>query len=228
MWAADNQTFVTGALDRSRGLCQWNLNGEKIYDWATLHRVEDLTLSPNGQWLVAMDDKNHVHVYNFVTRELEYSIDMHNRLTSVNISADSRFLLINQQSGVAELFDLASKESVLRYTGHTGGAYMLRSTFGGADESFVVSGSEGMLPAIMGGVPGANFLADGCIYIWHKTTATLVERLTGHQPRTNSITWSPTDPCLFASCGDDGKIKVYVNRSTNPCHSLEALLTFAA
>jgi WD repeat-containing protein 26 len=212
VWAADNQTFITGALDRSRGLCQWNLSGEKIYDWATPHRVEDLTLSPNGQWLVAMDDRAHVHVYNYVTRELEYSLELRNRLTSVSISADSRFLLINQQNGVAELFDLISREEVLRYMGHTGGDFMLRSTFGGADESFVVSGSEGKCLEAQSRRQNhpqrLTRCADGFIYIWHKTTATLVKKLAGHQPRTNSITWSPTDPCLFASCGDDGKVKV--------------------
>lgn len=92
-----------------------------------------------------MDDKHHIHIYNFLTRELEYSIDLRTRLTSITISADSRFLLINRQSGLAELFDLALKESVQSYTGHTGGDYMIRSGFGGANESFVISGSEGRL-----------------------------------------------------------------------------------
>ncbi|KAI1853620.1 hypothetical protein JX265_004048 [Neoarthrinium moseri] len=204
VWAADNESFITGSLDRSRGLCQWDLDGEKVFDWATSFRVEDLTASPDGRWLVAMDDRNHIHVYNLLTRDLEYSIDLRTRLTSVSVSADSRFLLVNHQSGVAELFDLASKEHVQTYTGHTGGMYMIRSAFGGASESFVLSGSE-----------------DGYINIWHKASAVTVDRLAGHQPRTNSVSWSPTDPCLFASCGDDGKVKIWSNDEWLRRHSQE-------
>ncbi|KAH6655308.1 WD domain-containing protein [Truncatella angustata] len=192
VWAPDNQSFIIGCLDKSHSLTQWDTRGNKIVDWETSTRVEDLTASADGRWLVAMDDKNHIHIYNLASRDLEYSIDLRTRLTSVTISADSRYLLINHQSGLAELFDLALKEHVTSYTGHTGGDFVIRSAFGGANESFVISGSE-----------------DGAINIWHKATATPVERLVGHQPRTNSVSWSPTDPCLFASCGDDGKIKMY-------------------
>lgn len=114
-----------------------------MLDWAPTHRVEDLTASRDGRWLAAMDDKHHIHVYNFKNRELEYSIDLRTRLTSVSISADSRFLLINHTNGLVELFDLADREAVQNYTGHVGGEFMIRSAFGGANESFVISGSEG-------------------------------------------------------------------------------------
>ncbi|KAH8652432.1 WD domain-containing protein [Xylariales sp. PMI_506] len=194
VWAADGQTFITGSLDKSRGLCQFNTSGEAVYEWASSYRFEDLAVSPDGHWLVAMDDRHHIHVYNFLTRDLEYEIDLQVRLTSVSISADSRYLLINMVSGRAELFDLVDKEPVQSYVGHTGGAYLIRSGFGGANESFVISGSE-----------------DGSLYIWHKASAMVIERLSGHQPRTNAVSWSPTDPRLFASCGDDGKIKIWSN-----------------
>lgn len=202
VWAADNRTFITGTLDKHRSLCQWNLDGERVFDWANAHRVEELAVSPDGHWLVAMDDHHHIHVYNFVTRDLEYEIDLQVRLTSLSISQDSRHLLVNHQNGVAQLFDLANREPVQTYSGHTGGDYMIRSAFGGANESFVVSGSE-----------------DGNIHIWHKATGVPIERLSGHHPRCNSVTWSPTDPCLFASCGDDGKIKIWSNNEWRRSHT---------
>lgn len=49
---------------------------------------------------------------------------------------------------------------------------------------------------------------DGNIVIWHKNSGAPVERLSGHTPRCNAVTWNPTDPCMLASCGDDGKIKM--------------------
>lgn len=187
------------------------MSGEKIFDWANVHRVEDLTVSPNGRWLVAMDDKHHIQVYNLVTRDLEYELDLNIRLMSVSISEDSRHLLVNLQTGVAQLIDLYTREPVQTYSGHNGGEeFVIRSTFGGADESFVASGSEGKSPRISPPLQKLTSNIDGFIHIWHKASAQIVEKLNGHSPRCNSISWSPTNPCLFASCGDDGKIKMYV------------------
>ncbi|KAI1075686.1 WD domain-containing protein [Whalleya microplaca] len=142
VWAADGRTFITGSLEKSHSLVQWNLSGEKVFDWNSNHRVEDLAVSPDGHWLVAMDDQNHIHVYNFITRDFEYKMDLHVRLTSISISQNSRHLLVNYRNGVAQLFDLILREDIQSYTGHTGGEFMIRSSFGGADESFVISGSE--------------------------------------------------------------------------------------
>ncbi|ORY71181.1 WD40-repeat-containing domain protein [Pseudomassariella vexata] len=202
IWAADGHTFITGALDKTRSICQWNLNGDKVFDWANAHRVEDLAVSPDGHWLVAMDDRHHIHVYNFVTRELAYKMDLQVRLTSISISQDSRYLLVNHTNGVARLIDLVNREPVQTYSGHTGGDYLIRTAFGGANESFVISGSE-----------------DGLINIWHKASAVPIEKLNGHHPRCNAVTWSPTDPCLFASCGDDGKIKIWSNNEWRRSHN---------
>lgn len=202
VWVPDGRSFITGSLDKTRGLVQWNLSGEKVFDWANNHRVEDLSVSPNGRWLVAMDDTHHVQIYNLQARDLEYEMDLNIRVTSISISQDSRHLLVNHANGVAQLIDLVTREPVQSYTGHKGSDnFVIRSTFGGADESFVASGSE-----------------DGFIYIWHKASAQLVEKLNGHDPRVNSVAWSPTDPCLFASCGDDGKIKIWSNNQWRRTH----------
>ncbi|KAI1501118.1 WD40-repeat-containing domain protein [Biscogniauxia marginata] len=204
IWAADGQSFITGSLDKNNSLVQWSLSGERIYDWNSPHRVEDLAVSPDGRWLVAMDDKTNVHVYSLLTRELEYKMDLKSRLTSVSISQNSRHLLVNQRNGVSQLIDLVIREPVQTYKGHTGGDFMIRSTLGGADESFVISGSE-----------------DGSINIWHKATAQPVVKLNAHSPRCNSASWCPTNPCLFASCGDDGKVKIWSNNDWRRAHLAE-------
>ncbi|KAI0470833.1 WD40-repeat-containing domain protein [Xylariaceae sp. FL0804] len=196
VWAADNQSFITGSLDKGHGLVQWDLAGRKIHDWASPHRIQELAVSPDGRWLVAMDDGDYIHVYNMITRDFEYKLDLKFRLMSICFSQNSRHLLVNQRNGIAQLFDLFIREPVQKYGGHKGGDFVIRGSLGGADESFAISGSE-----------------DGYIHIWHKETAQLVERLMGHSPRCNSVSWSPTDPCLFASCGDDGKVKIWSNRS---------------
>ena len=214
VWAADSRTFILGTFDKEKSLCQWNLEGERLYTWSKKHRTGDLAVSPDGHWLVAMDDQEHLHVYNFITRDLEYEMELKSRPTSVSISQDSRFLLVNKQDGEAQLIEIASREPVQKYTGHTGGEFTIRSTFGGANESFVMSGSEGKrheirdprdltnprLPLLLG--------VDGHVCIWHKSTGLPVERIIAHLPRCNAVSWNPTDPCMFATCGDDNKIKM--------------------
>ena len=91
-----------------------------------------------------MNNDKHIYVYNFVTRELEYEMDLKVQLSSVAISQDSRYLLINKKDGQARLFDLETRESPKFFqSGDRGGRFVIRAGFGGANESFVITGSEG-------------------------------------------------------------------------------------
>lgn len=164
-----------------------------MVEWGMKHRVQDLCGSPDGRWLVAVDSHYTMHVYNATTRDLEYELQLSARPTSVSISEDSKHLLVNKSDGEAQLIDLETRDQVQKFLGHTGGGFQIRSTFGGANESFVASGSE-----------------DGSVLIWHKIIGAAVERLKGHNPRCNAVSWKPDDPSTFASCGDDGKVKMYV------------------
>lgn len=137
---------MTGCLDKTRNLCQYNINGELIYDWHKSHRIQDLAVSPNGHRLVAMDNAMHIHVYNFVTRELEYELDVKVSLSSITISQNNRYLLINKKDGQARLFDLETRESPRVFSsGEKGNRYVIRAGFGGANEGFVITGGEGKL-----------------------------------------------------------------------------------
>ncbi|KAJ0342003.1 hypothetical protein COL922a_001740 [Colletotrichum nupharicola] len=220
VWAADSKSFVTGALDKQHGLRTWSTSGEMLYEWGKKHRVQDLCGSPDGHWLVAVDDVQKIHVYNPTTRELEYEMELKARPTCVSISEDSRHLLVNKKDGEVQLIDLATRTSVQKFLGHTGGDFLIRSAFGGANESFVVSGSEGKSESHKTASLQANLEADGNILVWHKNSGAAVERLEGHQPRTNAVSWNPADPCMLASCGDDGKVKVYVGNTTTSRASL--------
>lgn len=197
VWASDGSSFVLGTLGKTHGLCGFSADSDEIVEWGKKHRVQDLCGSPDRRWLVAIDDGRTIYVYNAATRELEYNLDLGARYMSVSISQDSRHLLVSKRDGSAQLIDLVTRNSVQKFLGHKGGdVYLIRSSFGGANESFVTSGSE-----------------DGNIFIWHKNIGAVVERLRGHLPRCNAVSWNPADPCMLASCGDDGRIKIWVNRA---------------
>ena len=51
--------------------------------------------------------------------------------------------------------------------------------------------------------------ADSKVYIWHKENGTLIETLEGHtRGCVNTVSWNPADPCMFASGGDDMKVRM--------------------
>ena len=96
------------------------------------------------------------------------SIRLEGELTSVNISQDSQFALINHAPDVCSSFlndlllqvaqwidyktcfqeihmwDLRAGRLGRKYTGQRQGRHVIRSCFGGVDGNFIVSGSEGM------------------------------------------------------------------------------------
>jgi WD40 repeat protein len=117
-------------------------------------------MSPDGHRLVAMNHEQLLHIYNFVTRELEYEIDLKSKLASVAISQDSKYLLINKTDGEARMFDLDSREFVRVFnTGDLSNEFIIRCTFGGANESFVVTGSKGMFTELKNDVRLTHTLA---------------------------------------------------------------------
>jgi len=54
-------------------------------------------------------------------------------------------------------------------------------------------------------------LTDSKINIWHRYTGQLLERLEGHGAGcVNAVAWNTALPSMFASAGDDCKVRMYV------------------
>jgi hypothetical protein len=73
----------------------------------------------------------------------EYTILLEADLTCVNISRDSRNILVNMANGQLQLIDIETVDVMRRYLGQKQGNFIISSAFGGAAENFVISGSEG-------------------------------------------------------------------------------------
>lgn len=52
-------------------------------------------------------------------------------------------MLINMADNEVQLIDIETAEIVKRFLGQKQGAFVIRSSFGGADENLIISGSEG-------------------------------------------------------------------------------------
>ncbi|KAI0086137.1 WD40 repeat-like protein [Irpex rosettiformis] len=228
VWLPDGSGFISGGLDRK--IILWDADGKQRDSWGrTPIRVTDLAITPDFTKLVAVgmydvptpppptptatgDGANagsaapaiasppkefRLAVWDLSTKQLETFERMEGELTSVKISDDSRYALINRApeklAGEIHLWEISTGLTVRKYTGHQHQKHVLRSCFGGVDENFVASGSE-----------------DGNVYIWHRETAMLLEKLEGHgSGSVNSVVWNPRNERMFATCSDDHTVRIW-------------------
>jgi WD40 repeat protein len=51
--------------------------------------------------------------------------------------------------------------------------------------------------------------SDGIVYLWHRQSHELLEKLKGHQAIVNDVSWHPSDPSCFASASDDHTVRIW-------------------
>lgn len=128
------------------GCSVWDLDGNLKHNFADdgKLRVNGLAVSSDGQRLVVITESSIV-VFDFATYEriAEFQLD-DTKLTSVTISQDSRHMLVSISPDQIKLMEIDTGDVIQRFEAHAQKEFMIRSAFGGADENFVVSGSEGM------------------------------------------------------------------------------------
>ncbi|KAL9098408.1 MAG: hypothetical protein Q9163_005925 [Psora crenata] len=199
-WTPDGNAIVTGSLDRHGQLCLRSVDGHEPFYWPTELRTQDCAITPDGQRLLVMSTDNYITVYNLPTRMEEYSIKVYHRMTCITVSRDSRNMLVNMENDEIHLIDIETANIIRRYTGQQQCGNVIRSAFGGADEGLVISGSS-----------------NSKVYIWHKENGTLIETLEGHTKGcVNTVAWNPADPTMFASGGDDRKVRIWTKDPEPP------------
>ncbi|KZP21192.1 WD40 repeat-like protein [Athelia psychrophila] len=143
--------------------------------------------------LARKPENNCMIVYDLATRQTEMSFPMEGELSSVKVSPDSRYALVNHPQDEIYLWDLLTGKLARKFAGQRQHKHVIRSCFGGIDGNFVVSGSE-----------------DGNVYVWHRDTGALLETLSGHgEGSVNSVAWNPKNVRMFASCSDDHTIRIW-------------------
>ncbi|KAF8014839.1 hypothetical protein BT93_H0586 [Corymbia citriodora subsp. variegata] len=167
-------------------------------------KILDLAVTPDGVNLISVFSEREIRILNLVTNA-ERVISEEHPITSLSISGDSEFFIVNLNSQEIHMWDVAGKfEKALRYIGHDQHKYVIRSCFGGLNSRFIASGSE-----------------DEKVYIWNQRSPQPIEILSGHNMTVNCVSWNPRRPQMLASASDDQTIRIWApsgsKRTPPPC-----------
>ena len=110
------------------------------------------------------------------------------------MAVDGRYLLLNLSFKYPRLhlWDLQEKKIVKQYTGHAQERFLIKASFGGYKNSFIVSGSEGKSC-------GLKSSLDADIYLWHRKLGNLLAVIEGHTGTVNCVNWNPVDTHMMVS-----------------------------
>jgi WD40 repeat protein len=165
--------------------------------------VDDL----GGGSRIEGDERQRILFFDLDKREEVGSVYLWDELTSVTFSDDSRHILVNQRPNESQIWNVQRQCLIMRLNGHKVQKHVIRSCFGGVERSFVISGSE-----------------DALIYVYHRKTGKLLEKLKGHgEGSVNSVAWHPTHHSMFASCSDDGTVRIWKPKAGGRSYADEIL-----
>ncbi|KAK9469867.1 WD40-repeat-containing domain protein [Lipomyces arxii] len=194
-WMPSGREYLTGCMDIERPITLWSIRGNIIHQW-TQFRVLDIALTPDSSKLVVICDDAKIRIFNTQDYKLIAAIKLDAAPTSVSISRDSKYAIVNLSAKEIQLWDIQKIQLIRKCVGLQQDKYIIRSCFGGLSDNFIVSGSE-----------------DASIYVWRKDDASLIEILSGHTQSVNSVAWNPKDKHMFASASDDSTIRIWTSES---------------
>ncbi|KAJ0113027.1 hypothetical protein Patl1_01672 [Pistacia atlantica] len=193
-WFPDSKRLVCGSSDPEKGIFMWDCNGNEIKAWrgVRMPKVVDLAVTPDGENLISVLSDKDIRILNLVTNAERVIFEEH-PITSLSISVDSKFFIVNLNSQEIHLWDVAGNwEKPLKYKGHQQNKYVIRSCFGGLDSTYIASGSE-----------------NSQVYIWNRRNSKPIEVLSGHLMTVNCVSWNPKRPQMLASASDDHTIRIW-------------------
>ncbi|XP_074279055.1 WD repeat-containing protein WDS homolog [Silene latifolia] len=193
-WFPDSKRLVCGSSEQEKGIYMWDHDGNELRVWrgTRMPKVLDLAVTSDGNNLISVFSDKDIRILNVVTNS-ENVISEEHPITSLSVSADGKFFIVNLNSQEIHLWDVAGKwKKPLKYTGHMQNKYVIRSCFGGFNSAFIASGSE-----------------NSEVYIWNRQKSEPIEVLSGHSMTVNCVSWNPGNPQMLASASDDHTVRIW-------------------
>uniref|UniRef100_A0A5B7BKZ1 Putative Transducin family protein / WD-40 repeat family protein isoform 2 n=1 Tax=Davidia involucrata TaxID=16924 RepID=A0A5B7BKZ1_DAVIN len=191
-WSPDGKWIFSGVTDKS--ICMWDLDGKELECWKGQRtvRISDLEVTSNGKWIITICRESAILLLDRETKTEKF-IEEDQTITSFSLSRDDKCLLVSLLNQEIHLWNVEGDiKLVAKYKGHKRSRFVVRSCFGGLEQTFVASGSE-----------------DSQVYIWQRGSGELIEALPGHSGAVNCVSWNPANPHMLASASDDRTIRIW-------------------
>lgn len=194
-WFPDSRKIVCGSINPDNRIYTCDLEGNELEVWEgeRMPKISDLAVTPDGHRLISICSSREIWIREF-PKGKEWVLPEEHSITSLSLSRDGKFLIVNLNSEEIHLWnvvDISSIPDVFR--GHKQKKYVIRSCFGGSNSLFIASGSE-----------------DSRIYIWQRHSSVPIQVLSGHSMTVNCVSWNPMRPHMLASASDDRTIRIWV------------------
>lgn len=151
--------------------------------------------------VIAADTHNRVRSYRFSDDFEQTVIQEQSQIISFVIDKPERYILIDTKLHGLRLWDLESRTLLRSYVGAPHQDFVVFSTFGGASQNYIATGS-----------------VDEKVHIWNHKSDQLIAKLSGHTGRVNAVCWNPVYPQLLVSCSDDNTVRVWTPRCDVPTY----------
>jgi len=134
----DNKTFFSSGHGADKTLYKWNIDDttDPEEEWNLEYRIQDMQVTSDGKKVVLIGNNKNIYIYPTHEQSLKYTISDPEHLTSLSLSSDGRYMLVNCQSDQmarVKCYDLVEYTLLKDYHGHTQTKFVLRSCFGGSD-----------------------------------------------------------------------------------------------
>eukprot|EP00762_Andalucia_godoyi_P002996 ANDGO_04090.mRNA.1 putative WD repeat-containing protein C343.04c len=114
-------------------------------------------------------------------------MDRKSKLIAISCATESAYRI-----GEILLFDTTTGHVQGKLEGHRQDRLVVRSAFAGADDRYLISGSE-----------------DDLIYVYSTQSGEILAKLSGHTASVNDVAYSPLMNGIIISCSDDGTLRLW-------------------
>lgn len=138
-----------------------------------------------------------------------------------SVNDADKLALLNVATQGVHLWDLQDKCLVRKFQGVTQGHFTIHSCFGGINQDFVASGSEGntclcphlhqwpFLSCVWDFLTLFRLHLDNRVYVWHVKREKPIAVLVGHTRTVNCVAWNPVYHQMVASVSDDFTVRIW-------------------
>lgn len=188
-WSPDSRFIYTGGQQGQ--FYKYDIQTSTYFTWEGVRLHSVATLRDN-KVVLAADSHRRVRSYNFDDYADGTVCEEEHQIINMTLSRDEKFCLLTLAKQGLLLVDVASGTSVRKFRGMKQSDYQINSCFGGADEQFILSGSE-----------------DNLVYVFKRDSSVPILKLPGHTRIVSCVSWNPVYTDCFVSGSDDSSVRLW-------------------